>query len=322
MAQGTAPGQKLGQWVSSQRQIRHRLTVNQIEALEALKGWSWTPRDDEWNEAFELLEKYVLENGNARVADDYIASTGLALGNWVTRQRIVRNKLPEDKLHALEALSGWTWDAREEKWMRAYQGLVEYAKREGHSKLPFKYVTSDGIRLGAWVLTNRGNRSTMSVQRQQLLEKIPGWTWNPFADQWMESFEELAQFVIENGHSNVPVDYLTPSGFALGRWVQKQKNKSETLTNERREYLEEIPGWSWNRRHDKWYRGFDALKSYIDKNGNCNIAKDFVADNGTRLGEWVRVQKFQWNRKGKGLSQELREKLLALPEWVFYLESK
>jgi hypothetical protein len=206
--------------------------------------------------------------------------------------------------------------------MKGYQSLIEYVSREGNARVPGKFITADGFPLGNWVGTNRLIENSKSVQRRQLLEKIPGWTWNPFADQWMDSFEELAQFVIENGHSNVPVDYLTSSGFSLGKWVQKQKNKSEKLIKERRDYLEEIPGWSWNRRHEKWYRGFDALKSYIDKNGNCNIAKDFVADNGTRLGEWVRVQKFQWNRKGKGLSQELREKLLALPEWVSYLESK
>jgi superfamily II DNA or RNA helicase len=318
----TARGKKLGQWVSSQRQIRHRLMVNQVEALEALNGWSWTPRDDEWSDSFELLKEYVIQNGHAIVPDDYRTPTGYGLGNWVTRQRVVKKRLSSEKIQLLESIDGWVWDAREAKWMKGYQSLIKYVRHEGNAQVPDKFITADGFPLGNWVGTNRLIENSKSAQRKQLLEKIPGWTWNPFADQWMESFEELAQFVIENGHSNVPVDYLTPSGFALGRWVQKQKNKSETLTNERREYLEEIPGWSWNRRHDKWYRGFDALKSYIDKNGNCNIAKDFVADNGTRLGEWVRVQKFQWNRKGKGLSQELREKLLALPEWVSYLESK
>jgi hypothetical protein len=318
----TRDGKKLGQWVSSQRQIRHRLTGDQIYALESLNGWSWTPKDDEWNDAFKLLNEFVLQNGHARVADDYRTASGYALGNWVTRQRVTKTKISDEKKQALESVIGWTWDAREEKWMRAYQRLVEHAKREGNVHLPIKFITADGIRLGAWVLTNRGNRNSMSEQRRQMLEMIPGWTWNPFLDQWMESFEELAQFAIDNGHSNVPVDYVTKNGFALGKWVQKQKNKSDKLTNERREYLEEIPGWSWNRRHEKWYLGFDALKSYIEQNGNCNIAKDFVADNGTRLGEWVRVQKFQWNRKGKGLSQELRNKLLALPEWVSYLESK
>jgi hypothetical protein len=287
-----------------------------------LNGWSWTPKDDEWNDAFKLLNEFVLQNGHARVADDYKTPSGYALGNWVTRQRVIKTKISDEKRQALESVIGWTWDAREEKWMRAYQRLVEHAKREGNVHLPIKFITPDGIRLGAWVLTNRGNRNSMSEQRRQMLEKIPGWTWNPFLDQWMESFEELAQFTIDNGHSNVPVGYVTKDGFALGKWVQKQKNKSDKLTNDRREYLEEIPGWSWNRRHEKWYLGLEALKQYITRNGDCDVDKDFVAENGTRLGQWIRVQKFQWNRKGKGLSQELRDKLMAFPEWVAYLDQK
>ena len=324
VAQGfrTPDGKNLGTWVSDQRKMRHRLHASQVEAFEVLNGWSWTVRNDNWNHLFELLKEYSLKNGHALVPATYVTAGGVQLGSWVTHQRYFRSKLSEDRIEALKSVKGWVWDSIEAKWMKGYQSLIEYVSREGNARVPSGFLTADGYPLGNWVGTNRLAENSKSPQRQQLLEKVPGWTWNPFADQWMESFEELAQFVIGNGHSNVPVDYLTSSGFALGKWVQKQKSKSETLTNERRDYLEEIPGWSWNRRHEKWYRGFNALKSYIEQNGNCNIVKDFVAEDGTRLGEWVRVQKFQWNRKGKGLSQELRKKLLALPEWVSYLESK
>ena len=85
-------------------------------------------------------------------------------------------------------------------------------------RFPLKYVTPDGFKLGSWVSNQRKNKSKnlLSQDRIERLEALPGWSWDPFTEQWEEAFEQLQSYVNQHGNARVPNSYVTPDGFKLG----------------------------------------------------------------------------------------------------------
>ena len=174
----------LGSWVPKQRDIYRTggMTPDRTERLEGLPGWSWDPFAERWERTFALLEQYVAEHGTARVPNKYTVD-GVKLQQWVAVQQSAHAEgtLNPDRQHRLEALPGWSWeDRREERWETTYALLEKYVEREGHSLVPQKHV-ENGVRLGTWLTIQRGQyrRQKLSPVRQQRLEALPGWEWNP-----------------------------------------------------------------------------------------------------------------------------------------------
>ena len=108
-------GIDLGSFVNGRRTEykKGKLSKERIKQLEALPGWSWTPKQDELEQKFAQLQKYVRSFGNAKVPDQYIVDD-IQLGKWVGKQRQKHkagNLLPE-LVARLESLNGWTWKAK------------------------------------------------------------------------------------------------------------------------------------------------------------------------------------------------------------------
>jgi superfamily II DNA or RNA helicase len=112
----------LGAWVHSQRKLHSQgsLDADRQHRLQALDGWTWNPKADQWEEGFSRVLAYVEQNGHARVPHSYELD-GYRLGFWVTMQRGRRTTgtLDEDRQHRLEDLPGWTWAPRSTSGRRA-----------------------------------------------------------------------------------------------------------------------------------------------------------------------------------------------------------
>ena len=178
-------GFKLGKWVNKQRAKRDTMPADRKRRLEALPGWTWHAFETRWEEGFARLEAYVAGNRSSRVPDDHKAIDGFKLGGWVQVQRATRTTMPADRKSRLEALPGWTWDAKESRWEEGFARLEAYVAENGHCLVPAKHVTSDGYRLGSWVNVQRTHhgrprpdRVTMSSERKSRLEALPRWTWD------------------------------------------------------------------------------------------------------------------------------------------------
>jgi len=105
----TKDGFNLGAWVGTQRYTKDSLSTESRKLLESLKGWSWDPLTDQWNEGFAQLQEYVKKNGSARVPRGFKTEDGLALGNWIGTQRRYKDSLSAERRNLLESLNGWTW---------------------------------------------------------------------------------------------------------------------------------------------------------------------------------------------------------------------
>ena len=124
---------------------------------------------------------------------------------------------------------------------------------EDHPEFPIPtqaYIEPDGYKLGSWAIVQRTTRDkgALSLERQQRLEALRGWSWEPLVEAWDEHYEELLAYVAEHGTSRVRQSYKV-NGFRLGGWVHKQRNKyaEGKLSKDRQHRLETLPEWRWSR---------------------------------------------------------------------------
>jgi hypothetical protein len=251
---GRGDGYRLGVWVRTQRAKygKGMLDPERRARLEALPGWIWGDRwAERWEEGFAHLQRFVEREGHARVPHQW-REGGYGLGGWVSHQRVKysEGRLDPERRARLEALPGWTWNLLAEAWEEGFAYLQRFVGREGHARVPPRY-REDEFGLGGWVSIQRAKygKGMLDPERRGRLEALPGWTWDPYADDWEEGFAHLNSFVEREGHARVPAHYHE-DGYRLGQWVTVQRSafRNERLDETRRRRLESLYGWTWNAR--------------------------------------------------------------------------
>ena len=82
------------------------------------------------------------------------------------------------------------------------------------------------------------------------------------------------------------------------------------LNDDRKHRLEQLPGWTWKPRDDRWERSFAALEQYVTQNGNANPSKSTIQDGSGRS-----VQRIAF--KQGTLSADPEERLANIPGWTW-----
>ena len=317
-------GNKLGHWVNNQRSAfdRGTLSLERQHRLQHLSGWSWDPFADDWAEGFERLLQYVERKGDARVPASY-KDDGYPLGYWASRQRAkhAQGILDVGRQHKLQKLTGWTWDPHGDLWEEGFRRLSRYLEHNGDCRVPQSYREDDGYQLGAWIQTQRANRTkgTLDLDRQRRLQSLNGWTWQPRVGRWEEGFTRLLRYVDENGDARVPPTYKA-DGYPLGTWVINQRSARTRghLVGDRQLRLQNLNGWTWDLKADQWEEGFRRLSQYIKHNGDGRVPTSYEID-GYPLGTWVGTQRVNYS-KGT-LNSERRRRLEDLTGWTWDLKS-
>jgi Helicase associated domain len=311
----TEDGYRLGSWVTNQRNEKDTMEPVRRQRLEALPSWSWAVQSDQWEEGFSHLKDYSDREKHCRVPVSY-ETDGYRLGKWVSHQRANKDIMEPVRRQRLEALPGWSWDALSDQWAEGFSHLKTFANREKQCRVPLRFKTENGYKLGKWVGVQRGAKDKMDSDRRQRLEALPGWSWDVFSDLWEEGFFHLKIFSDRGGHCRVPSGYNTEAGYKLGMWVSIQRGAKDTMNSDRRQRLEALPGWSWDLLSDQWEEGFSHLKTFADREGHCRVPLKFKTDIGFGLGQWVSDQ-----RKRKDIMPpDRRQCLEALPGWVWKVE--
>lgn len=306
-------GYQLGTWVTTQRLLRSkgRLSSAREELLDALPGWSWDPKADQWEDGLRHLQKYVDVHGTASIRDDYVCDDGYRLGKWVGRQRTKWATLPADRQQRLQSLPGWTLDARAALWETALTALTRFAAENGHASPP-RGLLVDDIDVESWVRRQRRTWDQLSEERQQRLQALPGWTLNMLDDKWDTGYRHLVECVKSTGSAQVLQSYVTADGYRLGKWVSVQRRTWDKLSEDRRQRLAQLPGWTLDARGDWREDWFRRLEEYVAEHGNARVPGAYVTKDGAQLGSWVSNQRSTW----RTMSAERQRRLEQLPGWT------
>ena len=130
-------------------------------------------------------------------------------------------------------------------WEEGFERMEEFVRTTGNAKVPAGYVCADGFDLGRWVERQRAFRNSMDAERKARLEAFKGWIWNIRDLAWEDGFEHLEEFVAADGDASVPYKHITPDGFDLWRWVERQRIAQNTMDPVRKRRLEAVKGWTW-----------------------------------------------------------------------------
>ena len=70
------------------------------------------------------------------------------------------------------------WDTLDSKWNEGYELYKQYINEFNSTKVPQKYMTKEGFKLGQWVNTQKRSKTKMSPDRIAKLDEL-GFIWAP-----------------------------------------------------------------------------------------------------------------------------------------------
>lgn len=268
------------------------------------------------------LERFIEQNGHSRPVATHVTERGFALGFWTRNRRSEhrRGLLSTDKVAALAALPGWTWERREDPFW-AYLEKLQEVVASGHG-IPAPRFVIDDVKLGNFVDRVRQSyrKGTLDADKVAALEAVAGWSWDPRAAAWEAAFALLEQHVAETGAARPALGHKAANGFAIGAWVVAQRvtrNKGK-LSAGYAARLEALPGWSWAAAADGTEVFIRAVERYAELHGHARIRNSFEVDErfpepGCRVGPWVNMQRTRY-RAGT-LAPDLVRRLEGISGW-------
>jgi hypothetical protein len=139
----------------------------------------------------------------------------------------------------------------QDAWESSFIRLINYVEMHGHSKVPQRFKTEDGCKLGAWVSLQRMEKDKLPIERRTRLESLSGWSWGFYDDiHWFEYYELLKEFFATQNTPKVSWVYMTPNGYPLGKWVDIQRKSKDTMSAQKISLLEALPHWFWTKPED------------------------------------------------------------------------
>ncbi len=314
-------GIRLGSWAANIRMYRkcgiHRnyLTEERIKALDDI-SMVWDYPNYFFERNYAALLEYFRAYGDLDVPADYISAGGIKLGSFVRNLRTSRRKgtLTELQIARLDEI-GMLWDDKYTRsWEKGFEHAREYFVQNGNLNVPTMFVCNDGFKLGAWIANHREKSGIrITKERRKKLDSI-GMIWEK-ADPWEIRFVLAKKYFEEHGNLDMPAVY-NADGMCVSKWVNEQKQiyrgkrSGKSLSEEQIKRLESIGMQCQDRKDVIWLSRYELLKKYKDENGNTDVPKDYSAEDGFKLGIWLKTQKLRL-KKGEctaeqvGLLQEI-----------------
>ena len=302
--------------------------------LEALPRWTWNCTDAAWEDFETALRAYVDVHETSRVPKDYVDASGYRLGQNVGCVRIGDLYLGGSDGPArrewLETLPGWTWDCHKTSWEDYKTALQAYVNQFGTSRVLSTYIDASGFPLGARHCSVRQGTVYLKdkpdeAARRTWLEALPEWSWNYRDDEQIDAWEKfkaaMVAFVFKTGSACVPFRYRDEDGFCLGGHVNGVRSLGVYLKGrdgeERRAWLNSLPGWVWNCFDQQWERFKNAISKYVLKTGTSRAPQRHIDEDGYLIGHTVNSVR-QGNMLKNKKDQEARCAWLeALPGWTW-----
>ena len=234
----------------------------------------------------------------------------------------IRGKGHEDALRGAGTLSpvriaeldalGMVWDPHDANYRIGVDHLRAYTAAEGHADVPAAHVADDGFTLGTWVSSRRSERraGTLTPVRIAELDAL-GMVWDTRDANYRIGVDHLRAYTAAEGHTDVPAAHVGVDGYKLGNWVgtRRGERSAGTLSAARIAELDAL-GMVWDTLDANYRIGVDHLRAYTAAEGHAKVPDSHVADDGFRLGNWVRRRRRE--RKAGRLSAARIAELNAL----------
>lgn len=279
-----------------------------------------------WDMMYDYAKVYFQNHGNLEVPKRYKTSEGYSLGTWLQTQRKVRageqyGNLDETRIKKLDEI-GMIWGSyRDLSWERYYAAAKKYYNEHGNLNTKVTDVTETGTDLGAWICRLRSYRKSGAQQNYLTKDRIAsldeiGMLWSVPDYLWEENFGAAMRFYKENGHLDIPADYVAENGLKVGAWVRRQrslrsgKDSGTELNNEQIARLDSI-GMIWkNKFETAWENGYHEAKKYFEKYGHLAVPFSYVTEDGFKLGGWIS------NRREQARAGKLTEEKVKLLDGI------
>ena len=267
-----------------------------------------------WDIMFEVAKAYQAEFGDLEIPVRYVTPEGYSLGQWIDTQRKIRKgtvkgTLPPEQIRKLDTL-GMRWEsATDLSWERYYAAAKQYHDEHGDLRVPWRYVTEDGIQLANWISNMRMNRRNgirnayLTDERIKALDDL-GMCWEVLDYLFERNYAAAVEYHRTHGNLDVPAAYVAPDGVKLGAWLRRLcriragKTQRGRLTEEQIARLDAL-GMIWGNRNDlQWEKGYAHAAEYVRQHRRLPGSPSFVCADGYKLGGWVADQREKY-RAGK-----------------------
>ena len=196
-----------------------------------------------FHEFYDALLIYKERNGDLKVPQRYVTEEGIKLGQIVHDIRSGQRDVSYDEMEQLDDI-GFVWDDNQTiPFVETYQLLIDYVEEHGNCKVPTKYVTQEGVKLGRIVSNIRSGKRKLSDDERKQLNNI-GFIWG-ISKSFDEVYQLLLDYIEEYGNCKVPTKYITQEGVWLGKIVHNIRSGSRKIRDSERERLDSI-GFVWN----------------------------------------------------------------------------
>jgi len=198
-------------------------------------------------------------------------------------------------------------------WNEMYKKAVKYYKEHGDLNISYDYETEEGLTLGRWLSVQRANYrkndGSISLDRIKKLTAI-GMDWQTVEERaWDKAIRALREYKDRFGNIDVPASYVSGEGVELSRWLRymRQRYSEGVLKSDQIETLEGL-GVAWNTLLDqRWRVCYEKAVKYYADNGNLNVPKHYVTEDGVKLGTWITSQRVSYLN---GKLEKTKENLL------------
>ena len=171
-------------------------------------------------------------------------------------------------------------DATTQSWYFWFGLLKQYLEKYGNTKVPAKYSTEEGFKLGSWCDTQRVRFKNEELEKVRFdaLDQLRsvGWVWSLFDFQREQNIDAVKRFYDVEGHTFIKDRYVAPSGEKLGVLAKglRQAYKSGTLEKKWIVYLEKELSFKWDVDKFWWLEQYKALRRWYFKNPNSSPPRD------------------------------------------------
>lgn len=274
-------GYPLGVKTSGIRSGNIKTTENERVLLKDL-GFYQEVRRNLIKEYLERLREFISKFNNALVPHNYTCRDEYPLGVKTTCIRAGMLQITDADKAELDRL-GFVWrihGSLGEQFIAEYRDFVA---KNNTPLVPTDYISPNGYKLGAKVRSLRSGRLKITDEQRAELDSL-GFVWEVRKYLITEYIAHLQKYVNEYDNALVPINYVSASGYPLGKKTKLVRNGGIATNLLEKEALNNL-GFVWDLRKASFDEFIQHLREYKNQYKNCKIKTKYTSPDSYPLGK-------------------------------------